>query len=93
MHVLGARHRWLTLVGTDRVKNQSIGNLIVRGGGDPSLSVGDIAEWASSKSQGILSIEGDIIMMQAYLSPSVYHPALKRRIRMVLIDPPSRRLI
>ena len=63
LHVLGARHRWLTLVGTDRVKNQSIGNLIVRGGGDPSLSVGDIAEWALKlKSQGILSIEGDIII-------------------------------
>ena len=61
LHVLGARHRWLTLVGTDRVKNQSIGNLIVRGGGDPSL--GDIAEWALKlMSQGILSIEGDIII-------------------------------
>ncbi len=63
LHVLGARHRWVTLIGTDRTQNASMGNLLIKGGGDPSLAMGDLSEWVLQlKSMGLSRIDGDLII-------------------------------
>ncbi len=63
LHVLGARHRWSTTIGTDRTEKSNMGHLMIKGGGDPSLSIGDVSEWVLElKSMGLTQIEGDIII-------------------------------
>ena len=63
LHVLGARHRWVTLIGTDQTRNSSMGDLFIKGGGDPSLAVGDLSEWVLQlKSMGLSRIDGDLII-------------------------------
>lgn len=63
LNVLGARHRWMTILGTDRTENTHMNHLMIRGGGDPSLSIGDVAEWVLElKSMGFNQIDGDLIV-------------------------------
>lgn len=63
LDVLGPEFRFSTqVVSEDAVDGRISGDLVIRGGGDPVLELGDLAEWVDSlRKQGVRLIEGGVV--------------------------------
>jgi D-alanyl-D-alanine carboxypeptidase/D-alanyl-D-alanine-endopeptidase (penicillin-binding protein 4) len=75
---LGGGFRWRTAVYVDDVDDATgtvKGNLYLRGRGDPTLSVGDLAQLAADvAARGIRSIEGQLVVDATYFDTDIEPP-------------------
>ena len=78
LDALGPSHRFETLVGADRAPGAAgvVGEISVRGGGDPALNSEDWWRLAADlRREGLVRVEGDIVVDGAYFDGEYWHPA------------------
>ncbi|HEY9765742.1 MAG TPA: D-alanyl-D-alanine carboxypeptidase/D-alanyl-D-alanine-endopeptidase [Chroococcales cyanobacterium] len=81
LHFLGADTRFDTEISTDgKIENSCLlGNLFLRGGGDPSLKKGDFGDLcAGLEKKGISRVEGDLIADASFFDDAPYPPGWMR---------------
>ncbi len=78
LDTLGPSHRFETVVGADRAPGAPgvVGEISVRGGGDPALNSEDWWRLAADlRRDGLVRVEGDIVVTGAHFDSEYWHPA------------------
>ncbi|MFC7338652.1 D-alanyl-D-alanine carboxypeptidase/D-alanyl-D-alanine-endopeptidase [Haloferula chungangensis] len=73
LDLLGPDFKFTTkVVSAKAVAGKIVGNLMVRGGGDPMLAMGDLEAWADAlKKAGVTAIEGGVVGDGSIFPPSM----------------------
>ena len=77
LELLGPEYRWKTLAYLDGPLDAGVlhGNLVLKGGGDPKITV---EQWqafmAMLRNKGLASIEGDLILDRSFFAPVAHDP-------------------
>ncbi len=71
LHTMNPDHRFITEVRADRIRGGSVGNLYIKGGGDPYLVTEELFRLSKAlREKGLVEVRGDIVVDDSYFLPS-----------------------
>jgi D-alanyl-D-alanine carboxypeptidase/D-alanyl-D-alanine-endopeptidase (penicillin-binding protein 4) len=71
LHTMGPEFKFITEVRADRIKGQTVGNLYVRGKGDPYMVTEEVFKLTKAlRERGLAEVKGDIVVDDSFFKPS-----------------------